>query len=86
MIIPMNSVTIPIWPRASDRNGRRRSCGVVETGVELIDREGKRALPATNGPPCLPCRVAHFAYHLEKKACIRRRRSVKSRDWVLKPQ
>ena len=26
LIIPMNSVTIPIWPRASDRNGRR-SCG-----------------------------------------------------------
>ena len=80
LIIPMNSVTIPIWPRASDRNGRRSWW--CSWKLELIDRVGKRPLPATNGPPCLPCRVAHFAYHLEKKACIRRR-SVKSRDWVL---
>ena len=66
LIIPMNSVTIPIWPRASDRNGRRSWW--CSWKLELIDRVGKRPLPATNGPPCLPRRVAHFAYHLEKKS------------------
>ena len=36
LIIPMNSVTIPIWPRASDRSGRRSWW--CSWKLELIDR------------------------------------------------
>ena len=39
LIIPMNSVTISIWPEALDRN-RRRSCGGK---VDRLERELERA-------------------------------------------
>ena len=78
LIIPMNSVTIPIWPRASDRSGRRSWW--CSWKLELIDR-GKEASASYKWAAMPAMQVAHFAYHLEKKACIRRR-SVKSRDWI----
>ena len=50
LIIPMNSVTISIWPEALDRN-RRRSCGGK---VDRLEREPERAANE---------RHAGFAYH-----------------------
>ena len=73
LIIPMNSVTISIWPEALDRN-RRRSCGgKVDRLGRKENRSGLQMSGMQAGALCIP---------LEEKGCIRGR-SVKSRDWVL---
>ena len=84
LIIPMNSVTISIWPEALDRN-RRRSCGGKvdrlgrkenRSGLQMSGMQALHTIPYHGmqaGALCIPS---------EEKACIRGR-SVKSRDWVL---